>query len=500
MADRILVLDAGTTSTRAMLFAPDGTMESVAQAEITQHYPQPGWVEHDAGEIWAKTLQCAREVVGDDATRIAAIGITNQRETVVAWDRATGEPLARAIVWQDRRTADFCTELKADGREAEVQRRTGLLIDPYFSATKMRWLLDNDPAVRGAADAGRLAFGTIESWLVYKLSGGATHISDASNASRTLLLALDGLGDGSGDDVGDGPGFDPDLCALFGVPMDALPHVVDTHGQLAECAPDVLGAAIPICGLVGDQQSATIGQGCLSVGDTKATYGTGAFVLTNKGHDVPRSDNRLLGTVLYQRDGRRTYALEGSAFVAGSLVQYLRDQLGLIASAAETEELARSIPDSGEVVIVPALAGLGAPHWRPEARGVISGLSFASGRAQLARAALEAMAHQTHDLAEAFAADGARWGRLRIDGGMSANDWMAQDLADILDLEVERPDFVETTALGAAMLAAVGAGLYAALPDAVDAMRGPARNFSSQMESAVRALRLSRYRRALKAA
>ena len=500
MADRILVLDAGTTSTRAMLFAPDGTMESVAQAEITQHYPQPGWVEHDAGEIWAKTLQCAREVVGDDATRIAAIGITNQRETVVAWDRATGEPLARAIVWQDRRTADFCTELKADGREAEVQRRTGLLIDPYFSATKMRWLLDNDPAVRGAADAGRLAFGTIESWLVYKLSGGATHISDASNASRTLLLALDGSGDGSGDDVGDGPGFDPDLCALFGVPMDALPHVVDTHGQLAECAPDVLGAAIPICGLVGDQQSATIGQGCLSVGDTKATYGTGAFVLTNKGHDVPRSDNRLLGTVLYQRDGRRTYALEGSAFVAGSLVQYLRDQLGLIASAAETEELARSIPDSGEVVIVPALAGLGAPHWRPEARGVISGLSFASGRARLARAALEAMAHQTHDLAEAFAADGARWGRLRIDGGMSANDWMAQDLADILDLEVERPDFVETTALGAAMLAAVGAGLYAALPDAVDAMRGPARNFSSQMESAVRALRLSRYRRALKAA
>ena len=496
MADRILVLDAGTTSTRAMLFAPDGTMESVAQAEITQHYPQPGWVEHDAGEIWAKTLQCAREVVAGDATRIAAIGITNQRETVVAWDRTTGEPLARAIVWQDRRTADFCTELKADGREAEVQRRTGLLIDPYFSATKMRWLLDNDPAVRGAADAGRLAFGTIESWLVYKLSGGATHISDASNASRTLLLALDGSGDGSGD----GPGFDPDLCALFGVPMNALPQVVDTHGQLAECAPNVLGAAIPICGLVGDQQSATIGQGCLSVGDTKATYGTGAFVLTNKGHDVPRSDNRLLGTVLYQRGGRRTYALEGSAFVAGSLVQYLRDQLGLIASAAETEELARSLPDSGEVVIVPALAGLGAPHWRPEARGVISGLSFASGRAQLARAALEAMAHQTHDLAEAFAADGARWGRLRIDGGMSANDWMAQDLADILDLEVERPDFVETTALGAAMLAAVGAGLYAALPDAVDAMRGPTRNFSSQMESAVRTSRLSRYRRALRAA
>ncbi len=488
MADRILVLDAGTTSTRAMIFASDGTMEAVAQAEITQHYPQPGWVEHDAGEIWAKTLQCARDVVGDGAERIAAISITNQRETVVAWDRESGEPLARAIVWQDRRTADFCAELKANGGEAEVQRRTGLLLDPYFSATKMRWLLDNDAAARGAADAGRLAFGTIESWLVYKLSGGATHISDASNASRTLLLALDGMA------------FDTELCALFGIPVDTLPQVVDTHGLLAECAPDVLGAAIPICGLVGDQQSATIGQGCLSVGDTKATYGTGAFVLTNKGHDIPRSDNRLLGTVLFQRDGRRTYALEGSAFVAGSLVQYLRDQLGLIASAAETEALARSIPDSGEVVIVPALAGLGAPHWRPEARGVISGLSFASGRAQLARAALEAMAHQTHDLAEAFAADGARWSRLRIDGGMSANDWMAQDLADILDLEVERPDFVETTALGAAMLAAVGAGLYTALPDAVAAMRGPTRNFSSQMSKAVRASRLSRYRRALSAA
>ena len=488
MADRILVLDAGTTSTRAMVFAADGTMEAVAQAEITQHYPQPGWVEHDAGEIWAKTLQCAREVVGDGAAGIAAVGITNQRETVVAWDRESGEPLARAIVWQDRRTADFCAELKANGGEADVQRRTGLLLDPYFSATKMRWLLDTAPAVRGAAEAGRLAFGTIESWLVYKLSGGAAHISDASNASRTLLLALDGAG------------FDPDLCALFGVPMDALPQVVDTHGSLAGCAADVLGTAIPICGLVGDQQSATIGQGCLSVGDTKATYGTGAFVLTNKGHDVPRSDNRLLGTVLFQRDGRRTYALEGSAFVAGSLVQYLRDQLGLIASAAETEALARSIPDSGEVVIVPALAGLGAPHWRPEARGVISGLSFASGRAQLARAALEAMAHQTHDLAEAFAADGARWGRLRIDGGMSANDWMAQDLADILDLEVERPDFVETTALGAAMLAAVGVGLYASLPDAVAAMRGPTRSFSSKMDGAIRTSRLARYRRALLAA
>lgn len=487
MADRILVLDAGTTSTRAMVFDAQGRMESVAQAEITQFYPQPGWVEHDAAEIWGKTLQCMREAVGEGADRIAAIGITNQRETVVAWDRASGEPLTRAIVWQDRRTADFCAALKSAGNEPEVQRRTGLLLDPYFSGTKMRWLLANDAAVKGAAQSGRLAFGTVESWLVFKLSGGA-HITDASNASRTLLLALDGAQ------------FDESLCALLDVPPSTLPHVVDTHGALAETSTDWLGVTIPVCGLIGDQQSATVGQGCLSFGETKATYGTGAFVLTNKGQEIPRSDNRLLGTVLHQNGGQRTFALEGSAFVAGSLIKYLRDQLGLIGSAAETEELARSIPDSGEVVIVPALAGLGAPHWRPDARGVISGLSFASGRAQIARAALEAMAHQTHDLASAFAADGARWSSIKIDGGMSANDWMAQDLADILDLAVERPDFVETTALGAAICASVGANLYPSLEVAAAAMRGPARRFKPAMDNTVRTTRLERYARALSAA
>ncbi|QYJ07880.1 glycerol kinase [Qipengyuania flava] len=487
MADCILVLDAGTTSTRAMVFAADGSMEAVAQEELTQHYPKPGWVEHDAGEIWEKTLACARTVVGEDAGRIAAIGITNQRETVVAWDRDTGEPLARAMVWQDRRTADFCAGMKDYGHEPQVQKRTGLLLDPYFSGTKMRWLLDNDEAVRSASQDGRLAFGTVESWLVYKLSGGA-HLSDASNASRTLLLALDGAQ------------FDEDLCELFGVPRDSLPQVVDTHGQLATCDAQWLGAPIAICGLAGDQQSATIGQGCLSFGETKATYGTGAFVLTNKGQEIPHSDNRLLGTVLYQEGGTRTYAIEGACFVAGSLVQYLRDQLGLIGSAAETEDLARSIEDSGEVVIVPALAGLGAPHWKPDARGVISGLSFASGRAQIARAALEAMAHQTHDLASAFAADGAPWSRLRIDGGMSANDWMAQDLANILDLEVERPDFIETTALGAAILAAVGCGLHPDLESAAAAMRGGASSFAPDMTTDVRDARLARYARALAAA
>ncbi|PZT90524.1 MAG: glycerol kinase [Citromicrobium sp.] len=487
MADRILVLDAGTTSTRAMLFSARGRMEGMAQAELTQHYPRPGWVEHDAGEIWDKTLACMREVTGGTGEGIAAIGITNQRETVVAWDCKTGEALARAIVWQDRRTADFCARLKEAGHEDEVQQRTGLLLDPYFSATKMRWLLDEDEAVRGAAATGRLAFGTVESWLVFKLSGGA-HLSDASNASRTLLMALDG------------DGFDEGLCDLFGVPQATLPQITDTHGTLSEAKAEWLGSAIPICGLVGDQQSATIGQGCLTIGATKATYGTGAFVLTNKGAEIPRSGHRLLGTVLHQHAGKRVYALEGSAFVAGSLVQYLRDQLGLIGDAAETEALARSIPDSGEVVIVPALAGLGAPHWKPEARGVISGLSFASGRAQIARAALEAMAHQTHDLASAFAADGAAWRELKIDGGMSANDWMAQDLADMLNLPVERPDFVETTALGAAICAAVGAGLHAGLDDAVEAMRGPSRRFEPAMESAVRSARLERYRLALSVA
>ncbi|MEZ5680411.1 MAG: glycerol kinase [Erythrobacter sp.] len=487
MADRILVLDAGTTSTRAMVFAPDGKLEGVAQREITQHYPQPGWVEHDAGEIWDKTLLCAREVVGEDAGRIAAIGITNQRETVVAWDRNTGEPLARAIVWQDRRTAEFCAGLKDYGHEEAVQRRTGLLLDPYFSGTKMRWMLDNCEAVRAAEQAGTLAFGTVESWLVFKLSGGA-HVSDASNASRTLLLALDGAQ------------FDEGLCEVLGVPKATLPEVVDTHGLLATAQAEWLGGEIPVCGLAGDQQSATIGQGCLSFGETKATYGTGAFVLTNKGQDIPRSANRLLGTVLYQEGGVRTYAIEGACFVAGSLIQYLRDQLGLIGTAAETEALARSIPDSGEVVIVPALAGLGAPHWRPDARGVITGLSFASGRAQIARAALEAMAHQTHDLASAFAADGAPWSRLRIDGGMSANDWMAQDLGDILDLEVERPDFVETTALGAAILASVGAGIHATLADAAQAMRGSSRSFTPAMDNGVREARLARYTKALGAA
>lgn len=489
MSDYILVLDEGTTSTRAMLFASDGVLVASAQEPLTQHYPQAGWVEHDPREIWEKTLACAQAMLpkAGGAAMIAAIGITNQRETVVAWDRVTGEPLTNAIVWQDRRTEPFCAQLRAAHHEAGVQARTGLLLDPYFSGTKMRWMLDNVPEVRAAAEKGTLAFGTIESWLVFKLTGGAAHITDASNASRTLLMGLEDAQ------------FDEGLCDLFGVPRQSLPGVVDTCGPLAMTVPSLFGRAIPITGLAGDQQAATIGQACLAPGQTKATYGTGAFVLTCQGSRIPRSTNRLLGTVLTQCDGTRTYAIEGSVFVAGSLVQWLRDSLGIVELASETEALARSIPDSGGVVIVPALAGLGAPHWRAEARGVIAGLSFASGKAQLARAALEAMAHQTHDLCAAFTADGAPWHTLRIDGGMSANDWMAQDLADVLGVTVERPGFVETTALGAAMLAAAGAGLYPDLDAAAQAMRGRLATFEPAMADDVRDARLTAWRKALAA-
>ena len=490
MSDYILVLDEGTTSTRAMLFASDGVLVASAQEPLTQHYPQSGWVEHDPREIWDKTLACAQGLIpkAGGAAMIACIGITNQRETVVAWDRQTGEPLTNAIVWQDRRTEPFCAELRAAGHEAGVQERTGLLLDPYFSGTKMRWMLDNVPEVRAAADKGTLAFGTVESWLTYKLTGGAAHISDATNASRTLLMGLEDTQ------------FDEGLCDLLGVPLAALPGVVDTSGPLAMTAPELFGRAIPITGLAGDQQAATVGQGCLTPGQTKATYGTGAFVLTCQGSRIPRSTNRLLGTVLTQLEGQRTYAIEGSVFVAGSLVQWLRDSLGIVEVASETEALARSIPDSGGVVIVPALAGLGAPHWRAEARGVVAGLSFASGKAELARAALEAMAHQTHDLCAAFTADGAPWQTLRIDGGMSANDWMAQDLADVLGVTVERPGFVETTALGAAMLAAAGAGIYPDLSAACAAMRGRLATFEPAMADEVRDARLAAWKKALAAA
>jgi glycerol kinase len=351
-----------------------------------------------------------------------------------------------------------------------LQARTGLVIDPYFSASKMRWILDEVPAARELGD--RLALGTVESWLVWKLTGGL-HVSDASNASRTQLLALDGAD------------WDAELLELFGVPRAALPSVVDTQGVVGHCDPAILGAAIPISGLAGDQQAATIGQHCLELGDTKATFGTGAFVLTNMGAKLPRSSHRLLGTVLCQENGQRTYALEGSIFVAGSLIKWLRDELGVIRMASESEELARAVPDNGGVLFVPALAGLGAPHWKPDATGVMAGLTQGTSRAHIVRAAMESLAHQCHDLQDAFAADGAAWKTLRIDGGMSANNWIAQDLADILALPVERPADTETTALGAAMLASVGVGLHGSLKDAM-CMGSQRQSFTSGMDAATR--------------
>ena len=483
MSTYILVIDEGTTSTRAVLFAADGTAVDSCQRPLTQHYRQAGLVEHDAEEIWNLTLACAQEMVATagGADQIASIGITNQRETVVFWDRRTSKPLAPAIVWQDRRTADMCAAMKDQGEEPVVQAKTGLLLDPYFSGSKIGWALENWPQLKEAG--ANLAVGTVESYLVYRLTGGS-HITDASNAARTALMAI-----GSG-------GWDDGLMDLFGVPRDILPEITDCAGDLGTTLPEHFGGAIRICGMAGDQQAATIGQGCFAIGQTKATFGTGAFVLTQTGTTLRQSRHRLLSTILYQLNGERHYALEGSVFVAGSLVQWLRDDLGLISHAAETEPLARSVPDNGGVYLVPALSGLGAPHWRPDARAVISGLSFAAKKAHVARAALEAMAHQTYDLKTAFAADGADWAELRIDGGMVTNDWMAQDLADMLAIDVERPAFVETTALGAAMLAAVGCGLYHSLEEAAK-MRGGVTRFAPTLDPSAREIRLAGWADAL---
>jgi glycerol kinase len=484
MSGKILVIDEGTTSTRVMLFEADGTCLGSAQRPLTQHYPAPGLVEHDAEEIWTLTLACAQEMVAKagGASAIAGIGITNQRETIVFWDKTTGKPLAPAIVWQDRRTADMCQALKDQGQEAIVQAKTGLLLDPYFSGSKIGWALSNWPQLKAAGN--KLAVGTIESYLVYRLTGGA-HISDATNASRTALMAIGSAG------------WDDGLCDLFGVPRAILPQIVDCAGPLGQTLPELFGSSIAISGMAGDQQAATIGQACLEPGQTKATFGTGAFVLTQTGRTLPQSKNRLLATIAWQLDGVRHYALEGSVFVAGSLMQWLRDDLGLIERASDSEGLARAVPDNGGVYLVPALSGLGAPHWQPHARGAIHGLSFSAKKAHVVRAALEAMAHQTFDLKTAFAADGADWAKVRIDGGMVANDWMAQDLADILAIDVERPHFIETTALGAAMLAGVGCGLYGSLEEAA-IMRGQVERFSPAMADPVRQTRLSGWADALK--
>ncbi|MFN3468591.1 MAG: glycerol kinase [Novosphingobium sp.] len=479
----ILVLDEGTTSTRAMLYSASGEVLGSAQEELTQHYPAPGLVEHDAAEIWERTLRCARAMVerAGGPSRIAGIGVTNQRETVVAWDRTTGRPVTRALVWQDRRTEDRCRALREAGHEAMVQETTGLLLDPYFSASKMAWILENVPEAAALGD--RLAFGTVESWLVWNLTGGL-HVTDATNASRTMLMALTGKD------------WEPALCELFGIPGSALAQIVPSAGSFGETRADLFGAPIAITGLAGDQQAATIGQGCFAMGEAKATLGTGAFILSNMGTRPPRSTHRLLGTVLSEVNGERLFALEGSVFVAGSLVKWLRDSIGLLDNAAESEAMARSVNDSAGVVVVPALSGLGAPYWLADARGSITGLSFAATRAHIVRAALESIGHVFHDLAEAFAADGAPWKLLRLDGGMSANDWLAQDIANILDRRCERPQDVETTARGAAILAAIGAGLYPDLASAA-AMVSPRTVFDPQMTAHERAARLRAWQAAI---
>lgn len=481
MSERLLIIDEGTSSTRAVLIDRDGRVGTMAQRALTSAYPQPGWVEQDAEEIWRLTLEAAREAIGDAASSVAAIGLTNQRETIVFWDKSSGAALAPAIVWQDRRTADMCDRLREAGHEPSVQAITGLLLDPYFSATKIAWALDHWPALRDAGD--RLCIGTIESWLVFKLTGGR-HVSDATNASRTQLMDLRG-------------GWDQGLCDLFGVPRLALPEIVECAGPIGFTLPEHFGRPIAITGMAGDQQAAAIGQACFRPGDTKATYGTGAFILTHAGVEPPVSSQRLLTTVAWQLGGERYFALEGSLFVAGQMIHWLRDELGLIAASADCEAIARSVSDSNGVQFVPAFAGLGAPHWRPAARAAILGLTLGSGRAHIVRAALEAIANQSAELQRAFAADGVHWSRLRIDGGMAANGFLAQDLADLLDLPVDRPANVESSALGAAMLAAVGAGIHPTLDVAATTMRAASDRFMPSSNANVRQLRMAQWDKAV---
>jgi glycerol kinase len=450
----VLAIDQGTTSTRAVLFDADGQPRAQAQQELLQHYPQPGWVEHDAEEIWQATLATARAVLAERrlaARDIAAIGITNQRETTVLWERDTGRPIARAIVWQDRRTAARCAELVAAGQGELVRERTGLVIDPYFSATKIAWLLDTVAGARDAAERGQLAFGTIDSFLLWRLSGGTVHATDATNAARTLLFDIHRQD------------WDDELLALFRVPRALLPEVRDNAGRFGGSQSDVFGAPIAIAGMAGDQQAATIGQACFSPGMIKSTYGTGCFAVLNTGAAPVASHHRLLTTLAYRLEGQPTYALEGSIFVAGAAVQWLRDGLKLIQRADETEALAAAADPARRVYVVPAFTGLGAPYWDAEARGAIFGLTRDVGRAELIRATLEAACYQTRDLLEAMRADGAAPASLRVDGGMVANNWFAQCLADTLGLPVERPRFAETTVLGAAALAGLGAGFYPSL-------------------------------------
>ena len=462
LAPVILALDQGTSSSRAIVFGTDMRPMAQASEEFPQHFPAPGWVEHDPEDLWRTTLSVARTALaraGVVPGQIAAIGIANQRETTLLWDRATGRPLHHAIVWQDRRTASACAALDAAGHGPLVQARTGLRLDPYFSATKLAWLLDHVPGARAAAEAGALAFGTVDTWLLWRLTNGRVHATDATNASRTMLLNLL---------TGE---WDPDMLALFRIPAALLPAVRDTAGLFGLADPEHFGAAIPVRAMVGDQQAALAGQGCFAAGMVKATYGTGCFALLHTGERPVPSRHRLLTTIALQWAGRRTYALEGSIFVAGAAVQWLRDGLGLIGQAAEAGPLAARADPDQRVTLVPAFVGLGAPHWDPDAQGILVGITRNTGPAELARAALECVAFQTADLMDAMYADGATIPAtiLRVDGGMSASDWTMQCVADTLGRPVERPHGLETTALGAAYLAGLDAGL---LPQPEDFARG----------------------------
>lgn len=473
----VLAIDQGTTSTRSIVFDDGGREVARSQREFAQHYPRPGWVEHDPEDIWHASLGTAREALerlGVGVGALAGIGITNQRETVVVWDRATGETLRKAIVWQDRRTAKLCSDMKTDALEADLRARTGLLLDPYFSATKLAWLLDNVGGARARAERGELAFGTIDSFLLWRLTGGKVHATDVTNASRTLLYNIREQR------------WDEELCRLFRVPSAMLPEVHDNSFVFGTTTKDLFGVEIPIAGMAGDQQAALFGQMCFERGMVKSTYGTGCFMLLNTGAQPVESRNRLLTTPAYRLNGTMTYGLEGSIFVAGAAIKWLRDGIGVITHASETNGMATQLPDNHGVYMVPAFVGLGAPHWEPDARGAIFGLTLGATQAHLARAALEAVAYQTWDLAQAMVSDGgAAPARLRVDGGMAANDWLCQFLADILRVTVERPIHLETTALGAAFHAGLATGVWSDLA-ALSGTRAPGDVFTPSMKSSVR--------------
>ncbi|SFV27794.1 glycerol kinase GlpK [Thermoflavifilum thermophilum] len=485
----ILALDQGTTSSRAILFDQSGQIRAVAQKEFTQHYPQPGWVEHDPMEIWSTQAGVAAEVLsraGISSQQIAAIGITNQRETTIVWERNTGKPIYPAIVWQDRRTADWCDQLRVEAGEL-IRQKTGLLPDAYFSATKIRWILDHVPDARKKAENGELAFGTIDSWLIWNFTRGRVHATDVTNASRTMLFNIH---------TGQ---WDPELLALLDIPQSLLPEVVASSGVVAETSGDVLTYPIPIAGIAGDQQAALFGQMCTEPGMVKNTYGTGCFVVMQTGSKPVQSQNRLLTTIAWEINGQLNYALEGSIFIGGAVVQWLRDGLQMIRSSSEIETLARQVPDTGGVYVVPAFTGLGAPHWNQQARGMIVGLTRGSTHAHIARAALESIAYQTYDVVRAMEADtGLSISEMRVDGGAAVNDLLMQFQANILNTQVVRPAIVETTAQGAAYLAGLAVGFWKDI-ETIRAQWKESKRFIPQMSEPVRTTNLQGWARALKA-